>query len=633
MRRLAMLAAMTVLAGLLTIGAGRPFTFGTFTVNSNADDDDGACQQPPAGDCTLREAINASNATTVTKFANQIKFAIGTGVAVIAENTSLPDVTRAATIDGTTQPGPTTTSCFSDLGHPCIELRGPASNSGVFGLTLDSSATVEGLALNGFTEGISVQAHGGVTIEDDYVGTAADGTLTGVNSGNFVGVRLRQTTVGNTVGAPGHGDLLSNNTGAAIGSQPNGSACYGSAHNVIQSNRIGTNAAGTAALPNTANGITVFDMTNFTIGGTAAGSGNQISGNAYQGVSVFEGPITGCGAVPPANVVIQGNLIGTNAAGTAAVPNGTTPNQTLDPSGILIDATGVTVGGPTSAARNVISGNSAAGVQFGSNSTGAVDGTSNTVQGNFIGTNAAGSAAVGNATGILIEGPSSLNTIGGPLQGSPGAGAGNLVSGNTTGIRVLGGSASGNVVRGNFVGTNSAGTGALPNVKGIVVDGAPSTSIDGDVLSGNLQDGLVVTGGATSTSVTGSFAGTRVDGATALPDHASGIRLDGAGSGTTVGGPSPGDGNVLSGNVQAGIAITDGTSGALAQGNMIGVDASGSTAVPNQQSGILIDDSGGNTIGGGAPGAGNVVSGNGVGFTAGPGSPSSRRRPVRPPAT
>src|SRR5689334_20385519 len=123
--RVATFAAAMVLAGLLTTGMGRPFTFATFTVNSNADDDDGACQQPPAGDCTLREAINASNATTITKFPNLIKFAIGTGVAVIAENTSLPAVTRPVTIDGTTQPGPATSDCFTELGHPCIELRGP----------------------------------------------------------------------------------------------------------------------------------------------------------------------------------------------------------------------------------------------------------------------------------------------------------------------------------------------------------------------------------------------------------------------------------------------------------------------------------------------------------------------------
>src|SRR3954451_11242176 len=84
MRPRSVITVLMLVALCATLGAGRapaavrgrpPFTFGTFTVNSSADDDDGSCQQPVAGDCTLREAINASNATTVTRFANQIKFA------------------------------------------------------------------------------------------------------------------------------------------------------------------------------------------------------------------------------------------------------------------------------------------------------------------------------------------------------------------------------------------------------------------------------------------------------------------------------------------------------------------------------------------------------------------------------
>src|SRR4029079_6495783 len=123
---------------------------------------------------------------------------------------------------------------------------------------------------------------------------------------------------------------------------------------------------------------------------------------------------------------IQGNLIGTNATGTAAIPNGTTANQQLDPAGVLIDTTGVTVGGTSSAARNLISGNHGPGIQLGSNSYGSVDSSSNTIQGNFIGTNAAGTAALANPVGILVEGPSSLNTIAGPLQCPTGGHPGTL---------------------------------------------------------------------------------------------------------------------------------------------------------------------------------------------------------------
>jgi CSLREA domain-containing protein len=628
MRTRALMISVAVLAGLAATGAGRPIVkSATFTVNSTADDDDGTCQQPPAGDCTLREAINASNAATQGLLPNTIKFSVGTGVALIPIATSLPAVTRRVTIDGTTQPGPTTASCFTELGHPCVELRGPASNSGVFGLTLNVGATVKALAVNGFTEGIYIEGAGNDVVEDSYVGTAADGTVNGVG-GNFVGVRLRPTTAGNQVGLPGHGNLLSNNSGAAVGTQPASAAqCYGTAPNVIQSNRIGTNAAGTAALPNTATGITIFDMTNVTVGGTAAGTGNVISGNAYQGVSVFEGSVNGCGAVPSANVTIEGNLIGTNAAGTAAIPNGTASNPLLDPSGVRIEATGVTVGGSTSTARNVLSGNGGPAIQFGSNSTGDASGSSNTVQGNFIGTNADGTAAVGNPTGVLIEGPSAANTIGGPFQGSPEGSAGNLISGNGAGIRVLGGSASTNLIRGNFVGTNALGDSAIPNVTGIVVDGAPSTTIDQNVIAGNDPGtGVRIAPGSTDTTVTGNFIGTEADGATALPNDI-GVLVSHAGT-VRIGGAADADSNVISGNASEGVLL-DVTNGAIVQGNRIGVDAAGSAAVPNGGPGLEVVQSTGTILGGTVPGAGNVVSGNGgdgIELSGGSGSVIRRNR-------
>ena len=52
--------------------------------------------------------------------------------------------------------------------------------------------------------------------------------------------------------------------------------------------------------------------------------------------------------------------------------------------------------------------------------------SNNAVLGNFIGTNAAGTAALGNGTGVVIDNGASNNTIGGT-----GAGAGNVISGNS----------------------------------------------------------------------------------------------------------------------------------------------------------------------------------------------------------
>src|SRR6266567_5068352 len=75
-----------------------------------------------------------------------------------------------------------------------------------------------------------------------------------------------------------------------------------------------------------------------------------------------------------------------------------------------------------------------------------------------------------------------------------------------------------------------------------------------------------------------------------------------------IGGPDPGAGNVVSGNTTNGTEVIAGAVNNVIQGNLVGTDPSGTTAVPNQN-GIWIDASS-NTIGGVTPGEGNVISGN-----------------------
>src|SRR5262249_14976730 len=135
-----------------------------------------------------------------------------------------------------------------------------------------------------------------------------------------------------------------------------------------------------------------------TIGGTATGAGNVISNNGSSGIELDS-----------SNNLVQGNFIGTNAAGSAAVANGSY--------GIWVNGgTGNTIGGTTSAARNLISGNSGNGIEIDSGST--------LVEGNYIGTNAAGTTALHNG-GIGINVTAASNTIGGTTAGSR-----NVVSGN-----------------------------------------------------------------------------------------------------------------------------------------------------------------------------------------------------------
>src|SRR5207244_4648467 len=186
---------------------------------------------------------------------------------------------------------------------------------------------------------------------------------------------------------------------------------------------------------------------------------NVISGNIPSAI-VIEGAGT-------TNNLIEGNFIGTNADGTAPVFMSTT-------GGIRIgsDASDNTVGGVVSGARNVISGN-----QFGVD----LEGSGNVVQGNYVGTNAAGTAAIPNQIGINIKG--AANMIGGTISG-----AGNLISGNSFGLVIQHSSAIGNIVQGNLIGTDASGTMALGNGTGITIQADASDNLIGGTAAqgGNL---------------------------------------------------------------------------------------------------------------------------------------------------
>src|SRR5205085_816674 len=104
------------------------------------------------------------------------------------------------------------------------------------------------------------------------------------------------------------------------------------------------------------------------------------------------------------------------------------------------------------------------------------DSHSNIIQGNYIGTNAAGDAAVGNFTAISVR--STDNTIGGLTPGSR-----NLISGNREGLYVsnsLDAGASDNLVQGNYIGTDFSGTRALGTRDyGVAVAGASHDNLIG----------------------------------------------------------------------------------------------------------------------------------------------------------
>jgi CSLREA domain-containing protein len=419
-RMLAVLSIGVVLAGLFVPQAAHATALRIVVTSaldvSDPDPGDGVCRSSAHGSvCTLRAAIQTANANAGVK--DEIRFSIATGPKTIMlgtppqNNGDLPAITDPLLVRADTQPGSVGgTSCSHELGHPCITLEasGSATNNGL--RVSGAVATITGFAIHGFFQGVRVDgASDGTRIVGNYLGTNADGTPSG---GNLTGVDVESNGV--TVGGvlADERNLISGNgsRGVLVGSN-----LVTATGTTIVGNRIGTTADGSAALSNGV-GIFILNGSHTTIGGTVDGAGNLISGNTFEGIHIGEG----APAPPPSATVIQGNLIGTDASGSADLGNGT---------GIRLDiAKRTLVGGSADGAGNVISGNGE-GIH--------ISGSKRTrILGNRIGTGPLGTAlSLGNDTQAISVLESGKVTIGG------GGLAANEISNNGKGITVTGASA------------------------------------------------------------------------------------------------------------------------------------------------------------------------------------------------
>lgn len=319
---------------------------------------------------------------------------------------------------------------------------------------------------------------------------------------------------------------------------------------------------------------------------------------------------------------ISGNLIGTDASGTA--PNG---NQVH---GIDVRSPGNTIGATTSTPGlpngNVISANTISGI-----SLSGANANKNKIAGNLLGTDLAGrSSIVGQTNGVLIL-DASDNTVGG------GGFSRNIISGNfLTGVLISGPEATHNQVTGNFVGTDVSGQAPIPNgVVGVHISGgARENEIGGtlpdaaNVISGQSTAttkgiGILLNTGSAWTKIQGNLVGTDCSGNAPLPNLV-GIVIVGSPS-NTIGGTLIGSANIISGNDQGGIVLGQKGKGFdslivttynLIAGNFIGTDRAGYKAVPNGSAelggagGIVSLGRVENTAIGGGTAERNVISGN-----------------------
>ncbi|HZB46314.1 MAG TPA: FG-GAP-like repeat-containing protein, partial [Pyrinomonadaceae bacterium] len=347
-------------------GAAAPLSpFVNFTV-TNTDD---------AGAGSLRQAITDANAAAG---ADVIDFNTpGAGPHTIQPLSPLPAITDPVTIDGYTQPGASANTLA-------------VGNDAVLQIVLDGTGVadgVSGLVINRFTNassivsyGILLQTNGGNTVSGNFIGTDSSGAA---DLGNFIGVGMESSN-------------------------------------------------------------------NNTVGGTSPAARNVISGNDDDGIVISSA--TGN--------LVAGNYVGTNAAGTAALGN---------LFGVFITANNNTVGGTSAAARNVISGNAQVGV--------SIAGSGNRVAGNHIGTDAAGTADVGNGSAGLRVSSGSNNVLGGIADGG-----GNVVAFNAVGGIVVDGGTGNRLARNSVFANGQLGIDLFPS--GVTANDAG----DADTGANNLQN-------------------------------------------------------------------------------------------------------------------------------------------------
>ncbi|MFN9504296.1 MAG: beta strand repeat-containing protein, partial [Rubrivivax sp.] len=538
---------------------------------------------------------SAATSTTIGGIAagagNTIRLATAKAIVVTgASNVTI----RGNSISGSTGLG-------LDLAGDGITANDGAKTTGQPNLLMDSpvytSARARGnqLTVAGYVGSAANQAAFGSATVDFYVSDAASangsgktwlGTLTADANGNFsgtvtmpvsvlaIGTRLTGTATdgaGNTseFGVDFTGlvvDLVVNDNGDAADANPgdglcataggvctlraaigevNSSAAQSSAPTVAFA-LPGCSAAGQAACTITpASGLPALSMpmaidaqtqAAWTLApivelrGTSAGSVHGITvsaaGSAVRGLTIggFGAAGTYAGIfVDASNTTIEGNYIGVTADGNTARPNGSNNSGS---GGVYINGgTGIVIGGATAAKRNVLSGNGGAGIWINAGTA--------TILGNYIGTNAAGTVAISNGRWgmVLLSGASQVQ-IGGAA-----AGAGNVISGNTT---------------------NAAG--------GIWLDGSSHT-VQGNTIGLSANQAVALANGSV-----GSV-------------YSSGIYVTGGSH--TIGGSNAGEGNTIAGNVGDGVRVMASTTAARLLGNSIynntalGIDLAGNGVTAN----------------------------------------------------
>ena len=186
-----------------------------------------------SGAGSLRQAILDANASAGPDL---IDFNIGGGSGLtLFPATALPIITQAVTIDGTTQPG------YSS--SPIVQLNGAGTPASTDGIRITSGkCTLRGLVINRFKQdGIDISGGGTNVIEGCWIGLDLDGVTVRANTANGIIISSSGNVVGGITATARN--VISGNT--SVGVEITGA---GATNNLVQGNYIGPDSTGTIAL-------------------------------------------------------------------------------------------------------------------------------------------------------------------------------------------------------------------------------------------------------------------------------------------------------------------------------------------------------------------------------------------------
>ncbi|WP_117880023.1 T9SS type A sorting domain-containing protein [Aureibaculum luteum] len=649
---------------LLTILCTSLITYSQTTYTVNTIDDfldvnlnDAICADKN-GNCTFRAALQNANKTSNKDIVNFNISGSAPFTIAITEDI-LPDILQPVIIDGRTQPQYTInhtpvieiSNTFLQYSNG-IKLIGNSSGSELYGLCVVNFARMTQYPYS-FGYGI-ISSTANHIIQSNYIGLRADGKTVGGNTGGGLSLGyLGGHLVGGT--QPFQGNVISGNPSFGLNISGSSLNSFQSSNNIIQGNLIGTDATGTLNRGNKFN-VQIVDSYNNTLGGHTPQARNVISGaNATDDATVGTGiAISGTQSY---NNAIIGNYIGTDITGTKSIPNarggvlilfGANTNRigtdgsgegniisgngqygvylqggTTDPvisnlirgNYIGVDATGNValpnsigimmltgennnniIGGTTANSKNVISGNASDGITI-------LSGKNNQIIGNYIGTNALGTLAIPNYTGIYLE--DSNNSIGGQAAGNR-----NIISGNSIGIEISESTSSGSSIIGNYIGLNASGNRALPNATGISLHSSSTNStigganpLDKNIISGNSNIGIFVSG--TSHNIQNNYIGLNSDGNGIIKNGNEGLRLNGTLTNTKVS-ENTISGNGTTSNTSKNVYFNSANEVHFFR-NKVGTLPDGNSLLTNIGVGLTMNNSNNNSIGGTTVAEGNII--------------------------